>query len=740
MKKIKKRIDLSVIVPVYNVEAYLPECIDSLLQQHDICLEIILIDDGSTDQSGTIVDQYAGKDKRIKVIHQQNGGASAARNAGLDIAQGEYIVFIDSDDWVKENSLCKLYHEAIRYQADMVMGSITCHEPNRLSKGLCKPVPKELLYIPFDGKEGFIHLAKAGVYTFMVCICYRSIFLKKIQARFEEGIMYEDELWTPAVLCQAAKLVITDIEFYYYRQNEESVMHTTSLFRRLDSLFRVTDRLIAFADNYDFSGKDRELKSRLYVNIFKLYARTFDLLACVKDTSYTLPDYHLDRFWRDCREMTLEPQKICKRYFHHAEKELKKYTDWVVSGWVASIASQMNAGQKLMLIYNVLPDEDLTLKVEDVPTGWLITTDRRYLQQADAVVFHLPSLYQVCENDLDKQEGQVWISWYLESEKEDSWVENPEIDVFDHWICYRQDESQQEHPLVRLCRKLAGDETDNNNKRIALTVDDLPFVALSADDETKEGMEITSLLLQHLKLHEVHVTAFVNGGTTDREETMLNAVTKWHSDGHLLANHTYSHPALSHISSDDFEKDVIRNEKILAPFLKNDSQKYFRFPYLDYGNSPEQTENAMAFLHRRSYTVVPVTLDSKDYVFNAIYTDALNNNQNMVDKYLEYIQKIVEFREQQAMHFFGRFLGQIMLIHANRINALYLGRVITLLKQQGYEFVSLQEVINEPIYKKGGATINSMQLMSWESQSSDGKPVKISCPNVPREILEAYNK
>ena len=107
MQTIKQHIDLSIIVPVYNVEAYLSECIESLLGQHNISFEIILINDGSTDSSGSIANQYATKDNRIKVIHRKNGGASVARNTGMKIAQGEYIAFIDSDDWVKENSSIK---------------------------------------------------------------------------------------------------------------------------------------------------------------------------------------------------------------------------------------------------------------------------------------------------------------------------------------------------------------------------------------------------------------------------------------------------------------------------------------------------------------------------------------------------------------------------------------------------------------------------------------------------------
>ena len=92
---------ISVIVPVYNVETLLPRCVDSILTQTYECLEVLLVDDGSTDASGEICEQFAKKDTRIRVIHKENGGLSSARNAGLDVASGDYIGFVDSDDWIE---------------------------------------------------------------------------------------------------------------------------------------------------------------------------------------------------------------------------------------------------------------------------------------------------------------------------------------------------------------------------------------------------------------------------------------------------------------------------------------------------------------------------------------------------------------------------------------------------------------------------------------------------------------
>ena len=287
---------------------------------------------------------------------------------------------------------------------------------------------------------------------------YRSAFLTKIQARFEEGIIHEDELLTPIVLSQAEKIIAVDVDFYYYRQRDGTLSKSSNIRYRIDSLFRVTARLLEFAGRYEFSGENGDLKSWLYVKIFRIYCDAVSLLSGIKDTSYSLPEYHLDRFWRDCPYMTPCPQKICKNYYMGAEAILRKYIQWRTSEWVASIEPQLTEGKKLMLIFNLIRGEELSLKLEDVPAGWVITADRRYFQQAKVVLFYLPSLLQEMEHDLQKSEEQIWASRYLVSEQNHpSFNDLENKAIFDLWICYPTDstrEEQKEHPLVSLCRQI----------------------------------------------------------------------------------------------------------------------------------------------------------------------------------------------------------------------------------------------------------------------------------------------
>ena len=435
-----KNIDISVIIPVYNAEEYLPACIESVFRQGSLRLELIIVNDGSTDGSEMISDHYANRDNRIKVIHQENRGACAAINAGLELAQGEFIAFLDNDDWVKENSLFELYREASIHQADLVKGNALFFNQDGTMYSNYESVPKDIMNIPLSGKDCFINLVKARAYAPMVWnYIYSRKFLEKIQARFVEGVI-GDEIWTPIVICQAEKMVVVDVDFYYYRQRDGSFIHSLKLNRHLDALFQITDQLMDFSERFDFSSEDREFKSWWYVNVFRLYFIAFESLSKIKDSSYLVPKHHLDRFWRDDWQMTPEARKICLNYFQIAKDELKKYTDWRISDWVACVAYQIRAGKKLMLIYNTMSDEDLSLKLTDIPGNWVITTDRRYVQQADVVVFHLPNLQQGLEQNLHKRKGQIWVAWYLVSLENYPCFKAPEfIRAYDLWMSYKQD-------------------------------------------------------------------------------------------------------------------------------------------------------------------------------------------------------------------------------------------------------------------------------------------------------------
>lgn len=432
MRKEGGEIDLSVIVPVYDTEDYLSACVDSLLRIESLSMEIVLVDDGSTDRSGMIADEYAGQDSRIRVIHQANGGASSARNTGLAVARGEYIAFVDSDDWIADDALVLLHGKAIEERADIATGNIrNCDQagnPGALFNPVSGRYPKAL-----SGWEAFIWLVRFHLYLpTPVRYLYRRAFLSDTRVRFEEGIMHEDELWVPQVMCQARKVVITDLEFYYYRQNENSVMHTTRLPLRLRSLFRVAEGLMEAAERWTFEGEEGVLKSWWYANAFRLYSWAFAYLAQVKDSSYPVPPFHMDRFWRSCGEMIPEAATRCREYYRKAENHVKEYTDWRMSDSVISMGYWAKTDKRILLVFNTVDERIYDLPLHELPSGWVVTTDRKYIGRADWVVFHLPSLSDTLEYDLAKPEGQRWASWYAESEQDDPLFNDTEImDLFD---------------------------------------------------------------------------------------------------------------------------------------------------------------------------------------------------------------------------------------------------------------------------------------------------------------------
>ena len=204
---------ISTIVPVFKVEHYLRKCIDSLLAQTMREIEIILVDDGSPDRCPEICDEYARQDQRIKVIHQQNRGISAARNAGLAAASGEYIMFVDSDDWV-EPDFCRIPYETAESKgADMVIFSCIRHEgevSGRTRTGKIGNMTKQ---------EAISKLARGVRFTI-----WNKIYKKRLfnEVSFPEGENFEDLVVMPELINRADTIYSIDIPLYHYWIHKES--------------------------------------------------------------------------------------------------------------------------------------------------------------------------------------------------------------------------------------------------------------------------------------------------------------------------------------------------------------------------------------------------------------------------------------------------------------------------------------------------------------------------------------
>ena len=186
--------NISVIIHVYNTEKYLRQCIESLTNQN-LSLEIIIVDDGSTDGSGQTADELGKRDRRIKIIRQENKSLAAARNRGIDEATGEYVCFLDSDDLIKDHALEYLYSEASKRRVDVIMGNAIFFYPDGRIDNVGSPFGKitgETAGVPLTGKQCFVELMKKSAYVPMVYfyICRRE-YLRSRHFFFED-VMHED--------------------------------------------------------------------------------------------------------------------------------------------------------------------------------------------------------------------------------------------------------------------------------------------------------------------------------------------------------------------------------------------------------------------------------------------------------------------------------------------------------------------------------------------------------------------
>ena len=430
---------LSIIVPIYNVETYLEECLNSLINIRIISKEIILINDGSTDRSGEIAEKFAFSHSCIKLFHQPNQGLSAARNKGLSEVQGKYIMFIDSDDWIIEGQTEKMFSEAIGFHPDIIMGNSVCYYPDGQTGTLFNPIPSHLCHTCLTGKECFSELMKHGAFPPMVSnYLYKKDWLNK-QTLYFENVVHEDELWTPQALCLAKSVYITNIDFYGYRQREGSIMRTLVTSKRVRDLIYIANRLIRFASGYRFNGPDREMKSELYAKAYMLYNLAFLSLAKIKNGNFTLPSHALYTIFKIYHHLSPLSKKRIYRYYKNAQNNLKSYLKWKISYWAEKLSPEIIKNKHIILIYNTMWDTPLNIPVEQIPEDYRFTTDRQYYSQAQTVIFHLPTLINELENDLEKPEGQIWVAWTLECEENYPFFKNPEFtELFDYRISYHQ--------------------------------------------------------------------------------------------------------------------------------------------------------------------------------------------------------------------------------------------------------------------------------------------------------------
>ncbi len=290
---------ISVIVPVYNVELWLPRCIDSILNQTFTDFELILVDDGSTDNCPAICDAYAVRDTRVKVIHTQNGGVSAARNAGLNMAQGKYITFVDSDDYVASERLEILYQNMVQYSADVVVaGYVAVDEGNRIIRHQVHKEPGQRAFASQDDVTRYIyHNIFEYVHGWEV---WSRLFRRDIIA--ENNILFpttcgnyaEDLGFTLAYTFFSKRIIGLEDTSYFYMHRTGSMMRQSKNAVKLDQLNELSKWLYPYYCSFYGSGQHYAVMHLLimhteYSKILQsteAYARLGNYLDTIEDQAW----------------------------------------------------------------------------------------------------------------------------------------------------------------------------------------------------------------------------------------------------------------------------------------------------------------------------------------------------------------------------------------------------------------------------------------------------------------------
>jgi len=277
---------ISIIIPVYNVADFLPACIESVIHQEYRELEIILINDGSSDNSGAICDNYAQQDKRIKVIHKQNGGLSEARNLGLDKAQGAYISFVDSDDVIDEKFIQVLISLLLNSKASIALCDYTLFSTN---------LPQSALNFDDCFQLHTGHYMLENLYNKKwvpknVIACNK-LYERSVweELRYPKGLIHEDEYVIHHIYDQVDQVAYSPIPLYYYRQREASITKEISA-KRIDDIVQLFNvREVYFKDRgYDLLVKENRKAKFLNIAILAITNRNEILRDLLKQNLSTV--------------------------------------------------------------------------------------------------------------------------------------------------------------------------------------------------------------------------------------------------------------------------------------------------------------------------------------------------------------------------------------------------------------------------------------------------------------------
>lgn len=301
----------SVILPVYNVEKYLEECVESILAQTFSDYEIILVDDGSTDTSPAICDEYAQKYDFIRVIHKKNGGLSDARNAGTNIAKGDYLIYIDSDDFLTSEHFLQDLSERAKESADLIFYKYVKFFDDSKQYGTCAFSYQSALKADTYAEQ-IKALVEADAFYGMAWIkALKREFIEKNNIQFEVGLLGEDMEWNYHVVFYAKSLSLLDQSYLAYRQRKGSITTTHKLKNLTDFIYI----LQKWSERIREEVEDEALKVALFGSLAKYYSNLLVVYARLKDKKKKECKKRIQSLrWLLKYSMSRRPQTVAKIY------------------------------------------------------------------------------------------------------------------------------------------------------------------------------------------------------------------------------------------------------------------------------------------------------------------------------------------------------------------------------------------------------------------------------------------
>jgi len=295
-------------------------------------------------------------------------------------------------------------------------------------------------------------------------------------------------------------------------------------------------------------------------------------------------------------------------------------------------------------------------------------------------------------------------------------------------------------------------QTKLPSRRMAVTFDDLPYVGVGQPDYLARARRATDKILNVLRTRRVPVVGFVNEETLYRNrevDARTALLQQWINIGAILGNHTYSHRDFNVVTVEEFEDEIIKGEVITRRLMQSRQpyQLYFRHPMTHTGDTQAKKEAIEKFLAARGYKVTPHTIENSDFIFNAIYVDALRSKDETTAKhlrqaYLDFAIVATEFAERISPQIFGREVTQTLLIHANDINADCLDEMLDRFAARGYHFVTLDEAMNDPAYQTKDTLVSkSGPTWLWRWMKSKGMNVSFAeDPDPPQWVMNSFKQ